>query len=38
MEHAALLNFEIFLLSLGKYLSDCYGVFQIVPCDFFKEL
>lgn len=34
----SLLNFEILLLSLGKCLNDYYGVFQIVPCDFFKEL
>lgn len=34
----SLLTFEILLLSLGKCLNDCYGVFQIEPCDFFKEL
>lgn len=34
----SLLNFEIILLSLGKCLNDCYGVFQIVPCDFLKEV
>lgn len=34
----SLLTFEILLLSLGTCLKDCYGVFQTVPCDFFKEL
>lgn len=34
----SLLNIEVLLLSLGKCLTDCYGAFQTVPCDFFKEL